>query len=280
MQPVTPDLEARREQDVLARERRELLLEIEEWLEWPLLVLGLAWLALLVVELLWGLTPVLDAVGLGIWVLFIADFALRLVLSPEKLLYLRRNWLTALSLLVPALRLFRLARLARVLRAARTARGLRLFRVVSSLNRGMRALRASMGRRGFGYVLAVTSIVLLAGAAGMYAFESGSDANGGLATYSESLWWTAMLLTTLGSEYWPRTPEGRVLCVLLALYAFAAFGYITAMLATYFVGQDAASEHAESAATPASELRALRAEIAALREELHAIATPDAGPNR
>ncbi len=36
----------------------------------------------------------------------------------------------------------------------------------------MRALGASMGRRGFGYVVALTMIVTLAGAAGMYAFES------------------------------------------------------------------------------------------------------------
>ena len=252
--------------EALDRERRELLFQVEEWLETPLLVLGFAWLGLLVAELVWGLSPLLEAAGTAIWALFIADFLLRLVLSPDKRSFLGKNWLTALSLLVPALRLFRLARLARfgrVLRAARTTRGLRLFRVVSSLNRGMKALGASMGRRGFGYVVALSGIVLVAGAAGMHAFESEA---GGLTTYGEALWWTAMLLTTLGSDFWPRTPEGRLLCVLLALYAFAAFGYITATLATYFVGQDAASEEAEIAG--ASEVRALRREIAALRDEL------------
>jgi hypothetical protein len=47
-----------------------------------------------------------------------------------------------------------------------------------------------------------------------------------------------MLLTTMGSDYWPRTPEGRLLCLLLAIYAFAVFGYVTAAIAAYFVGQD------------------------------------------
>ena len=47
-----------------------------------------------------------------------------------------------------------------------------------------------------------------------------------------------MLLTTMGSDYWPRTPEGRLLCVLLAVYAFAVFGYVTAAIAAYFVGKD------------------------------------------
>ena len=88
-------------------------------------------------------------------------------------------------------------------------------------------------------------------------------------TYGDAVWWTAMLLTTLGSEYWPRTAEGRVLCVLLALYAFAVFGYITATLATYFVGRDAAA--AESELAGAADVRALREEIAALRADVRAL---------
>ena len=48
-----------------------------------------------------------------------------------------------------------------------------------------------------------------------------------------------MLLTSIGSEYWPQTAEGRVLCFLLSLYGFAVFGYVTAVLASFFVGRDA-----------------------------------------
>jgi voltage-gated potassium channel len=235
-----------------------------------MVVLGLAWLALLVVELVWGLTPLLEAAGTLIWGIFVLDFAARLTIAPQKLAFLRRNWLTALSLLVPALRLLRFARVVRLLRAARTARGLRLLRVISSLNRGMRALGASMGRRGFGYVVALTAIVTLAGAAGMYAFESDPQEGGGLTDYGAALWWTAMVMTTLGSEYWPRTAEGRVLCLLLALYAFAVFGYVTATLATFFVGRDA--EHEEGDLASARSIELLRAEIAALRAEVQALA--------
>ncbi len=102
----------------------------------------------------------------------------------------------------------------------------------------------SMGRRGFGYVVALTMIVTLAGSAGMYAFENNLADGRGLNSYGEALWWTAMLLTSLGSEYWPQTAEGRVLCLLLSLYGFAMFGYVTATLATFFVGRDAEVEEA------------------------------------
>jgi len=42
-----------------------------------------------------------------------------------------------------------------------------------------------------------------------------------------------MLLTSMGSEFWPKSPEGRILCLLLAFYGFAVFGYITASFASF-----------------------------------------------
>lgn len=247
--------------EALAHERRELLHQIERGLETPMVVLGFVWLGLLIWELLNGLTPMLEVIGLAIWGLFVLHFGLEFLLAPRKLAYLKSNWLTAVSLAIPALRAVRVLRAFRVLRATR---GLRLVKVLSSVNRGMRALGASLGRRGFGYVSALTLIVTVSGAAGMHAFEN--QVAGGLSTYSEALWWTAMIMTTMGSAYWPQTAEGRVLCVFLALYAFGVFGYVTATLATFFVGRDAEAPDAEIAG--ATTIAVLRSEIAALREDL------------
>lgn len=77
-----------------------------------------------------------------------------------------------------------------------------------------------------------------------------------------------MIMLTLGSEYWPQTPEGRVLCILLSLFAFGILGYVTAALASFFIGRDAEDEGTELAG--ARELGLLREEIALLREELRA----------
>ena len=256
------------EVSALDTERRELLERVERWLEVPMLVLGFVWLILLGIELawerVWAQNPILSPLSTAIWIVFIVNFVVELILAPRKLDYFKRNWLTALSLVIPALRLFRIFRVVRVVRAARTARGIRLLKVVGSLNRGMRALGASMTRRGFGYAAGLSVIVTLSGAAGMFAFEN--EFPGGLDSYGEALWWTAMIMTTMGSAYWPQSPEGRVLCVILALYAFAVFGYVTATLATYFIGRDAASENAELAGARA--VGELRTEIAALRREI------------
>jgi voltage-gated potassium channel len=253
----------------LDRERHELLQRLNDWLEAPMIFLAFVWLALLIVELTWGESRAFEIAGTIIWIVFIVDFAIEMVLAPRKLEYLRSNWLSAVSLLLPALRIFRMVRifrLSRLFRAARVGRSLRLFRVVSSLNRGMRALGASLQRRAFGYVVSLTLMITFAGAAGMYAFESAMP--GGLGSYGEALWWTAMVMTTMGSQYWPQTLEGRLLCLFLSLYAFAVFGYVTATLATFFVGRDAENNDAELAG--AAQLAALREELRGLREDVRA----------
>lgn len=251
----------------LDRERYELLHRLEAGLETPMLVLAFVWLGLLVLELVRGSSPTFEVIGGIIWGIFILDFAVQIFLAPDRSEYLKRNWLLAISLVVPALRIFRIVRVIRLLSVARVGRGLRLFRVLTSLNRGMRALGASLRRRGFAYVAALTVLVAFAGAAGMYAFES--QVPGGLDSYGEALWWTAMIMTTLGSQYWPETFEGRVLCVVLALYAFGVFGYVTATLATFFVGRDAESEETGLAGT--AELVRLRREVEALRGDIAAL---------
>jgi voltage-gated potassium channel len=249
------------------RERLEILERLENWLETPLLVLSFVWLVLFIIEQIYGLSPLLDWTNTVIWTIFIADFALKFTLAPQKLAYLKTNWLTAVALALPALRVFRVVRVVRILRAARVARGLRLVRVLTSLNRGMKTLGASLGRRGLPYVIALTFVVTFAGAAGIYAFEN--ETPNGIGSYGYALWWTAMLITSIGADYFPQTAEGRILCLVLAVYGFCVFGYITASLASFFVERDAGSKNSEIVGT--NDVAALRAEIAALRTEIRVL---------
>lgn len=255
------------DETALEHERYALFQRFEDWLETPMLVLAFVWLALLIVELIWGANAFFETIGTIIWIIFIANFVIEITLAPRKIAYVKQNWLTTVSLIVPALRIFRLVRVVRVLRLARAGRGLRLVKVVGSLNRAMHALGSTLSRRGFGYVVVLTGIVTLVGAAGMYAFEHEIAGGEGLDSYGEALWWTAMIMTTMGSQYWPQSIEGRLLCFFLALYAFAIFGYVTAMLATYFVGRDI--EKHEAGMASAKSMAALKKELTALRAEIH-----------
>lgn len=246
-------------------EHWKTLRELDSWLQKPMLILSLIWLVLVILELTRGSSSLLEWFGAAIWIAFIAEFALRFTLAPEKRQFLRENWLTVIALIVPALRLFRAFTF---LKAARSLRGVRLVRVVGSANRGMNALRRTLKRRQFGYVLALTALILLLGAAGMMSFEPAQQSPGGFTSYGHALWWTGMLIASIGTDFWPVTTEGRVLSALLSLYGLAVFGYITAAFASFFVGRDALAADGEVAGAP--DLARLSSEIAALRKALEA----------
>lgn len=260
------------EADVSARtERWRTLEQLDEWLRTPMLLLSLLWLVIVVLELTSGTSDLVVTIGTVIWVIFVAEFAIRLALAPEKGPFLRKNWLTVIALIVPALRLFRAFA---VLRAARLLRGVRLVRIVGTANRSMNALRATLRRRQFGYVAGLTLLVLVLGAAGMLSFEPAHEVDGGFTSYGHALWWTGMLIASLGTDFWPTSLEGRVLSALLALYGLAVFGYITATFASFFIGRDA--QEPEAAVAGSADLAALRDEIAALRLALERRSFPPA----
>ncbi|MBN3948212.1 MAG: potassium channel protein [Nostoc sp. NMS7] len=263
-----------RSKPALDQERSEVLQQWEDWLEMPMLVLGFAWLGLFIVELVWGLNPLLVAIAAIIWITFIVDFGIKFLLAPRKISYLKHNWLIVFSLLIPAVRTFRIVGVIQSLQSVHVIRGLHLLGVMARTNRGMRLLATSVQRRGVGYVVGLTAFVILVGATGIYAFEHKlSVGTVGITDYGTALWWTAMVMTTMGSDYFPKTAEGRVLCFLLALYAIAVCGYATATLAVFFVDQDAENDQAELAG--AKSIQALQAEVAALRTEIQALARQD-----
>ena len=70
------------------------------------------------------------------------------------------------------------------------------------------------------------------GAAGMFSLEAHAATTGtmGFADYGDALWWTAMLMTTIGSAYWPLTAPGRVLAFMLSVYSLGVFGYLDTTL--------------------------------------------------
>lgn len=71
-------------EDALKKERYELLQRLENSLEMPMLVLAFVWLALLIVELIWGESQLFLIIGTIIWVIFILSFAVEFILAPHK----------------------------------------------------------------------------------------------------------------------------------------------------------------------------------------------------
>jgi voltage-gated potassium channel len=255
---------------IVNSERAQLLHTLGRVTEKAMLALAIVWIGLTIADLLGKLSPGLVLLSNIIWALFGIDFAVKFIIAPQKLAFLRSHWILLISLLLPAFRLLR------VLRILGAVRALSLVRILTSLNISIGTLAEAMGRRGVGYVSIITVLVLFGGAAGMYGLENPGQladqgfgatvaAGGGFHDYGDALWWTAMLMTTIGSQYWPVTVAGRALCFLLSLFSLGVFGYITAALASFFVDKDRGG-----APRPSRDelLAGLRQDIAALRAEL------------
>ena len=255
--PSAPGIAPPLDQEV-RRERQALLGHVSAALDRVMVILSLAWIALLVVELVGdGLPSSLEIAVWAIWGIFVLDFAIEFVIAPDKGRYLRTHWLTVLSLALPAIRVVRVFAALRVLRAARVIRSVGFLRILTSLNRGFASLRATAVRRGLGYVLVATALVIVVGAAGMAYFESpaslasegSADGRAPIRDYGDALWWTAYTMTT-GATSDPVTGEGKLLGWLLSLYGLAIFGYLTAALATHFIGREQASLAGRDDAAP------------------------------
>lgn len=257
-----------REQEV-QEEREELRERIDGWMKVPLDLLGIALIVVVVVEFSADLSPgwesALSAVNWFIYAVFTLNFLVQFALAPFKGRYLRRNWLAAVSVLLPALRALR------VLRAVRAAaRSLRLVRMLTATNRGTRSLNRMLRGYQFGRVLGLTVAVIAVGAAALAYFETGGSQLG--IRYGDALWWATAFVTTIGSDFQPGTVEGRIVATLLVVWGLGVFGFLTGAVASYFVGQDAAGGDVEDGT--GEEIRDLRQEVAELKVMLgEALAT-------
>lgn len=251
-------------------ERWHLLRILDRLLRGPLVVLSIVWLGILVIEFAGWSDTRLDVLFYVIWAVFIVDVLIELVIAPDRSGYLRANWLKIVGLVVPALRVLRVFTALRFLRAAGAVRSLSLVRLLTSLNRGMGALARTLDRARFAYVVALTVLVVVVGAAGMLSFErTGAAPVGvGLTTYGDALWWTAMVMTTIGTDYFPVTAEGRLLGWALSVFAIGVFGYVTATMASHFLGISSGPSSDDRGEALALELAELRAQMAALTQRL------------
>ncbi|WP_373061169.1 hypothetical protein [Gemmatimonas sp.] len=78
-----------------------------------------------------------------------------------------------------------------------------------------------------------------------------------------------MTITTMGADFFPLTPEGGLLDLLLAIYGFAVFGYATAAIASFFVAREA--EEGDGELAGAAQMVSLREEKAALNQRVETL---------
>ena len=212
-----------------------LLLSIQAKLDLPMLILSFVWLGVLITELVYGSNVELHFVGSSIWIFFILYVGLRFLTAEDRWAFLKKNWLFVLAIVAAVMRFFPFLQEIPIARILTATFGMQVIWIFTSADQGMRSLRRKLGQRGSGYVIVFTFVFVLVSAAGMLHFENLPNEPDGLKTYPRALWWTAMQMTNIGSAYSIRSDGGRVICLAISIYAAAMFGYLTALIASFFI---------------------------------------------
>ena len=201
-------------------------------LDRPFTVLGLLFLLVVLGQSVAsspGVQRVFGAVGTVLWVLFVAEFLLRLWLAPSRTRFLRRNWWQVLFLVLPALRFLRGLALLRVVRAGRVLRVVRAGGVISSAVRSSRSAGRILTSR-LGWVAALSAIVVLAASQLLFTLDLYDS-------YGDALH-AAALATVAGEPLGLEQGSAKVLEVLLVIWSVGIFAALAGTLGAYFLQGD------------------------------------------
>jgi voltage-gated potassium channel len=239
----------------------ERLRRIERATDLPLLVLAIIMIPLLALPAFADLEPgVRDAFLAAdwfIWAAFAVDYGVKLVVAPQRRLYVRSHVLEGLMVVLPFLRPLRILRAARVVRVARLA-------VVAGLNVDL--IRDIAAQKGTKFVVgAAVATVLIGGTLALLAEKDAEGSN--INSFGDAIWWAIVTMTTVGyGDQYPTTEMGRGVAVVLMLFGIAAVSGLTATIAAFLVKERGGGAEGEvQLADLMEKLEELQAQVADLQ---------------
>lgn len=184
-----------------------------------------------------ALATTLAVVGWLLWAAFVLEFAVRLVVAPDRLCFLRHHWWQLVFLALPFLRILRLVRSLRLLRAGR---------VLSSTLRGSRSAGQLLRGR-LGWLAGVVVMVVLGASQLLYEFAD-------FPSYGAALHAAALGAIT-GEPLGVDGPVAAVAEVLLAGFSVVVFGTLAGALGAFFLQRYAAADPSPTEGEPPSSPR-------------------------
>ncbi|TLS47233.1 potassium channel family protein [Streptomyces montanus] len=228
----------------------------EQRTQQPLLGLAVVFAVAYAVPIVWpaagqDVRALCTAAEWVVWGVFALDYLVRLALAKRRWEFVRTRWLDLAAVLLPLLQ------------------PMRLLRLVSTLLLVGQRARLATQIRLTTYVVGAVVALLMFGSLAVLSVERESP-DGNIKTMGDALWWSFTTMTTVGyGDHAPTTGLGRVIAVGLMLSGIALLGVVTANIAAWFIARfesDDVEERRQTAAIEAlaEEVRALRAEVAAL----------------
>ena len=223
-----------------------------------MVALLLPWLAPPTVKLL----EIYDGI---LCLVFLFDFGLRMkrASSPGAYFFRERGWLDLLGS-IPSLGLLQYGALLRLARLSRVARIGRLFKgkQKGSLTKDVLANRGQYAV----FITLISAMTVLTVTSVLMVQTESKVADANITSGGDSLWWAIVTITTVGyGDQYPVTAFGRVLAAFVMFAGVGIIGALASILASFLIPAP------EKQIDPTVEIRELKAELAAMHDELTAI---------
>jgi voltage-gated potassium channel len=204
--------------------RHDLVDRIERATRYPMALLGIAWLvigiAVITTDVNGSASIVLVGALFALWAILLAEYLVRLVVTPDRRGYLKRRWVEPATVAVPPLQGWRLV-------------GIEKMSLL--LREGELRVEAVLRHHSLFRVLIAAAATLFLGAWLVLLFEEKAKGSN-IHSYTDALWWAIVTVTTVGyGDRFPVSDGGRAVAVVLMLLGIGLIGVLTATVASVFV---------------------------------------------
>ncbi|USH02095.1 potassium channel family protein [Grimontia kaedaensis] len=179
-----------------------------------------------------------------ICLIFLLQIALHLLKSDNKVTYLKTHWIDILAS-IPVVEALRFARIFQIFRVIRLIQQSQSLLTYMNENRNETTMAT---------ILLLLTVLVSTGSAAVFAFESPAiEAN--ITSLTDAIWWVFVTISTVGyGDYYPVTPAGRAVAVIVIMCGVGIFGAITGLVTSYVTKPEKKAQEREERRREALEL--------------------------
>ena len=156
----------------------------------------------------------------ALWVILLAEYLVRLVVSPDRRSYLKRRWVEPATVVAPPLQGWHF---------------IGIEKMCLLLQEAALRVEAVLKHHSLFRVLIAAAGTLFLGAWLVLLFEDHAKGSN-IHNYPDALWWAIVTVTTVGyGDRYPVTSGGRAVATVLMLVGIGLIGVLTATVASVFV---------------------------------------------